>query len=271
MKRISDPAARSTAIRRALLFLLVCAPLWLVPRVFSRLAHPTVPLAIVLGVTLLFLWWDGRPASELGLDPSWRRLVELVGGFGGGALLIGVIALCLRLLLPIPWVRNPSFSLATAGFSLVWLLVENGMEELVFRGYSFERLISVIGHWRAQLLTALLFAAFHIVNGWSWPVALVGTTIGSLLFGLVFVRWQSVPAAVGVHAAGNWVRDLLLLDPPNAKTLYAPFSLRRWTPHEQMTGGIVFNGLILLACVLLWWSVRRSGVLAPTAKSGRRA
>jgi membrane protease YdiL (CAAX protease family) len=35
-------------------------------------------------------------------------------------------------------------------------------------------------------------------------VAFVSTTAGSLLFGLVFIRWRSVPAAAGVHAAWNW-------------------------------------------------------------------
>jgi hypothetical protein len=60
------------------------------------------------------------------------------------------------------------------------------VEELLFRGYGFERLIKGLGHWPAQRATALLFAAFHVANGWPWQVALMGTTVGSLLFGLVF-------------------------------------------------------------------------------------
>jgi membrane protease YdiL (CAAX protease family) len=54
-------------------------------------------------------------------------------------------------------------------------------------------------------LIAVLSAMFHVFSGWSWEVALISTTAGSLLFGLVFVRWQSVPAAIGVHAA--WTSD----------------------------------------------------------------
>lgn len=267
MKPLFGSSDRAAALRRALLFLLVCSPVWLYPRSFS-VFHPVAMLGVVLGVTLLFLWRDARPASVLGLDPSWRRLGQLVAGFGGGVLLIVLIALCLRVLLDLPWQRNPGFSLATAGFSLLWLLAGNGVEELVFRGYGFERMIAAIGHWRAQLLTALIFAVFHIVNGWSWQVALVGTTIGSLLFGLVFVRWQSVPAAVGVHAAVNWTRDLFLLDPPSPKTFYAPLSILPWLPSQQLLAGIVFNGLILIACAWLWWSIRRRGVLATAKEHG---
>jgi membrane protease YdiL (CAAX protease family) len=87
-------------------------------------------------------------------------------------------------------------------------------------------------------------------------VALVGTTVGSLLFGLVFVRWRSLPAAIGVHAAVNWTRDLLLLDPPTAKTLFAPLSPRPWTSGEQVVAMLIMNGIILIACAMLWRSSR---------------
>ena len=249
-------AERTSALRRAILFLLVCAPLWLIPSAIG-VAHPALMAAIVIGVTWLFLRSEARSLAVLGLDPSWRRVRELGVAWAGGALLILGMALLVRLLLPFPWVRNPAFDATAVGFSLLWLLCGNAVEELVFRGYGFERLIAAIGHWPAQIVTALLFAAFHIVNGWPVLTALVGTTTGSVLFALVFIRWRSIPAATGVHAAANWTRDLLLLDPPTAKTLYAPLAPRPWTPDEQMLAMVVFEGVILIACVVLWRSIRR--------------
>ena len=248
--------SRASALRRVLLFVAICAPTYALPAVLP-VPHPALMAAIVLGVTWGFLWTEGRSLAVLGLDPSWRRVRELAGGWAGGASLIVVIALIARLALPFPWVRNPAFDVGVAGLSLLALLCGNAVEELVFRGYSFERLIALIGHWRAQLVTALLFALFHVLQGWPWLTALVGTTTGSLLFALVFVRWRSVPAAIGAHAASNWVRDLLLLDPPAAKTLYAPLAPRPWTSTEQLLTMAVFEGVILLACVLLWRSIRR--------------
>ena len=247
---------RASALRRAGLFTLLCAPLWAIPNAVGA-GHPAIITAIVLGVTWLFLWTEARSLSELGLDPSWRRVRELAAGWAGGALIILAMALLVRALLPFPWVRNPTFDATAAGFFLLWLLAGNAVEELVFRGYGFERLIAAIGHWPAQLATALLFALFHVVNGMPIPAALVGTTTGSLLFALVFIRWRSVPAATGVHAAVNWTRDLLLLDPPTAKTLYAPLAPRPWTASEQMLAMALFEGVILIACVALWRSIRR--------------
>jgi membrane protease YdiL (CAAX protease family) len=105
------------------------------------------------------------------------------------------------------------------------------------------------------------------VNGLPWQAALLATTVGSLLFGLAFVRWRSVPAAIGVHAAVNWVRDLLLTDPPTATTLFAPLSPRRWTAGEQLVTLLIMDGVFLIACVALWRSSRVStrSVIGPGA------
>jgi membrane protease YdiL (CAAX protease family) len=147
------------------------------------------------------------------------------------------------------------------------------VEELIFRGYGFERLIAGIGHWQAQLLTALLFAVFHVANGWPWQTALAGTTVGSLLFGLVFVRWQSVPAAIGVHAAANWTRDLLLSDPPGPATFFGPLAPRPWTGGEQLTTLLIWDGVMLVTCALLWRAIRQRDVLgrlSPAPDEGDR-
>jgi membrane protease YdiL (CAAX protease family) len=246
---------RASAVRRAALFLAICSPLWLAPRMIWQ-GYPFTLFALI-GVTLLFLRRDRRSAATIGLNLSWRRAGEFVCGLGGGALLIAAIAFVVALVLPFPWVRNPRFNPTAAMFSFVSLLYGNSVEELIFRGYGFERLIAGIGHWKAQLVTAIAFAVFHIANGWPWQVALVGTTIGSLLFGLVFVRWQGVPAAAGVHVAANWMRDLTLLDPPGPATLFGPVASRPWTPGEQLVTALVWNGMILLACAALWRSIRR--------------
>ena len=249
------PNERAIAVRRAALFLLICSPLWLAPRAVW-LGYPFT-LPVLVGLTLLFLRRDRRSGAAIGLNVSWRRAGELAGGLGGAALLVGTIALVIAFVLPFPWVRNPRFDPTLAMFSFLSLLYGNAVEELIFRGYSFERLIAGIGHWKAQLATAILFAVFHIANGWPWQVALLGTTIGSLLFGLVFVRWRSVPAAMGVHAAANWMRDFILLDPPGPATLFGPVAPRPWTPTEQLAAAVVWNGLTLLACAVLWRSIHR--------------
>jgi len=247
---------RSTALRRALLFIVATSPIWLVPKRFP-VFHPVAMLGVVLGATLLFLWWDKRSPSVLGLELSWRPPVYLLGGLLGGALVGLVIAVLLHAMLPFEWTTNPAFIWRLAAASLLYLIIANGVEELVFRGYAFERLIASLGLWPAQLIVALLFATYHLLNGYSWQVAFTGTVIGSLMFGLVFARTGSVLAAAGFHAAVNWTRDLVMLDPPTMKTWFAPVAGRNWTPAERQTTMLIFNGVALVACALLYWSIRR--------------
>ena len=248
-------ATTAAAILRAALFLLVCAPLWLAPRMVW-IGYPFT-LPVVAGVTLLFLRWDRRPAAAIGLDPSWRRAAELGCGLIASAALVATAATIIARLLPFPWVPNPRFQAMQAVFSCASLLYGNAVEELIFRGYGFERLIAGLGHWKAQLVTASLFAVFHVANGWPWQAALLGTTVGSLLFGLVFVRWRSLPAALGVHAGANFTRDLLLLDPPGVATAFGPLAPRPWTAGEQLIAMLAWNGVMLLACAGLWYSIHR--------------
>jgi membrane protease YdiL (CAAX protease family) len=253
-----SPAAsdRSTALRRGLLFIVATSPIWLVPRRFPAF-HPVALLGVLLGATLLFLWWDKRSPATLGLEPSWRPVAMLLGGLVGGALLIAVVAVLLYGLLPFEWKYNSAFVPKAALMSLLYLLIANGVEELLFRGYGFERLITSLGMWPAQLIAALLFAVYHLLNGWPWQTAFTSTVLGSVLFGLVFVRTGSVVAATGFHAAANWTRDLVLLDPPTVKSWLGPVAGRNWTAHERDTASLVFNGVVVLACALLYWSIRR--------------
>jgi membrane protease YdiL (CAAX protease family) len=253
-----SPAAsdRSTALRRGLLFIVATSPIWLVPKRFP-VFHPAAMLGVMLGATLLFLWWDNRSPSELGLELSWRPLANLLGGLVGGAVLIAVIAVLLHAILPFDWAYNKRFVWGYAATGLLYALISGCVEELLFRGYGFDRLITAIGMWPAQLIVALMFATYHFLNGYPWQVAFTSSVIGSLMFGLVFVRTRSVLASTGFHAAANWVRDMVLSDPPTLRTWFGPVAGRNWTPNERQTTTIVFNGVALLACALVYWSIRR--------------
>ena len=100
---------------------------------------------------------------------------------------------------------------------------EPASRSLLFRGYGFERLITAIGMWPAQLIVgAACSRTYHLLNGYAWQVAFTGSVIGSLMFGLVFVRTRSVMAATGFHAAANWARDVVLADPPTMRTWFGP-------------------------------------------------
>ncbi len=82
-------------------------------------------------------------------------------------------------------------------------------EELLFRGLLVGHLIA-IAHWRpapAVILSAVLFTLAHVVGGIDLPM--IGSTLaGGLVFGWLFVRWQSIWPAVFLHAFINFYWDV---------------------------------------------------------------
>ena len=215
---------------------------------------------IAAAVLAIVIFWEKKPIASLWLQPfRWQSIA-----WG-----LALVALHYAVIFPFTeWVRHatglPGFEQGMdrvmrfpVSYRITAFLTAGVVEELLFRGYSFERLISSIGLWPAQLIVALLFAVYHLRNGYPWQVAFTGSVIGSLMFGLVFARTRSVLAATGFHAAANWAREVVLADPPTMRTWFGPVAGRNWTDAERQTTAIVFNGVALVACALLYWSIRR--------------
>ena len=234
------------------LFLMIAIPLVVVayqglPVPLAIPGMPVLAAAILLFFTGFLLRREGRSMGELGLSLSPASGIKLVCGLASGMLLFGMAALLLRATLPFHWERSHAILPLTMAATLGFHLVTNTCEELAFRGYAFVGLIRLIGHWPAQGVIAILTALFHVVCGWSWEVALISTTAGSLLFGLVFVRWRSVPAAIGVHAAWNWSRDLILGVPASDAAIWHPVGMERWTTTQWNVAQMILVGTTLIA------------------------
>jgi membrane protease YdiL (CAAX protease family) len=82
-------------------------------------------------------------------------------------------------------------------------------EELAYRGWAFRTLVHRHGALVAQLVTALLFAAEHVVGGVPWVQALFGAGVGSLAFGATALRSGGLAMPIAFHTAWNiadWAR-----------------------------------------------------------------
>lgn len=104
----------------------------------------------------------------------------------------------------IPWIVPGLLACAATAFA----------EELVFRGFVFQRLVEGIGAWPGQLL----MAAYFVLNHWGNPgmhgatraIATINIFAASLLFGLAWLRTRSLALPVGLHFALNATQGVLL-------------------------------------------------------------
>ncbi len=176
-------------------------------------------VAILIGLGLFrfpYLQWSGliavsvatavtvaiidRGRWSLGLFVAPRLLArELFLGNAFGAVLIGLCALLVSLSTNVWHERG-------AGFPWMELLVvfipAAVHEELLFRGYAFQKL----HRWNANVslfLIALVFAALHTRNdAISW-LGLVNIFLGGILLGLAYERYSRLWFPIGLHLAWN--------------------------------------------------------------------
>jgi len=113
----------------------------------------------------------------------------------------------------VTWQLNPmGFSAALS--SLFLFAGVAAAEELLFRGFVFQRLISGLGQWTALLITGAFFLLTHLNNpamtGSIKLMASVNIFLASILFGLAFIRTGALAMPLGLHWVANWMQGGVL-------------------------------------------------------------
>lgn len=106
------------------------------------------------------------------------------------------------------WAPASAIKLTPVILALVAYLLLASREELSFHGYPLRRLERFWGIWPAQVVVAIAFVLEHRAGGFNWMNALLGASIGSLLFGMASIATRGLAVPIGLHAAwnfGQWV------------------------------------------------------------------
>lgn len=154
-----------------------------------------------------------RPMAELFGKFNVHWLKELcVGGLIGSAIML-IPALILGIFGWVKWQWNPEGVSALSSSLLLFAGVAIA-EELLFRGFVFQRLISGLGHWAAQLIIAAYFLLTHLNNpgmvGSVRVIASINIFLASILFGLAFIQTKSLAMPLGLHFMANFVQGGIL-------------------------------------------------------------
>jgi membrane protease YdiL (CAAX protease family) len=154
-----------------------------------------------------------KPMDELLGKFNMRWLKELFwGGLIGSALML-VPAFVMGVLGWVHWQWNP-IGLSTLTSIVLLFAGVAAAEELLFRGFIFQRLIAGLGQWPAQLILAAYFLLTHLNNpGMTGDVkvlASINIFIASLIFGSAFIRTRSLAMPLGLHFMANFVQGGVL-------------------------------------------------------------
>lgn len=166
--------------------------------------HYSLMNAGLLALAWLFLrGLDQRDWRGLGLwfYPGWLR--ESAAGLAMGAALLAVVA---GTLAGGGWVSfawrgaPPAGSLA---LTLAMLLLAAGFEEILLRGYAFQRLVESVGAPGAVLLTSALFGVLHIPNPSATLLSTANTVLAGVLLAVAYLKTRGLWLPIGLHFAWN--------------------------------------------------------------------
>jgi uncharacterized protein len=268
-------------------FLLLCLSLdyvlalaaWFlhVPRPSVGLA-PWTNVAVVALASFICVRLEQRSFRNLGFHFGPRWVSELAVGAVGGILLILLMALVVRSLHGFHWERSATIGLPQV-LGAAWLLLGVAFfEEIVARGFPFQRLVEGVGPGLGQLVLAGIFALAHWGNpgmhGGAKVWATVNIALAAILLGFCYLRTGSLAMPIGLHFGWNWTQGTLLgfgvSGTTELKGLWTPVFQGR---PEWLTGGN-FGLEASLPCALIcgaailvvWhWKGTAHGIGAPKA------
>ncbi len=214
------------------IFFAVLAGLLLPLLLLSRAQGAGVPLheqaGLVLVASLICQGLRRAPVRELlgPFDGRWPR--QLLAGALGGALLMAVPALLLGVTGLVGW-RLGGGADAAFWSGLMVLTAAVVTEELLFRGFLFQRLRDGLGPRAAQAIIAALFLLTHSdalrAEGALGLLAGANIFLASLLFGLAWLRTGSLAMPIGLHLGANLTQGPLLgfgVSGQQVATLFTP-------------------------------------------------
>jgi membrane protease YdiL (CAAX protease family) len=173
-----------------------------------------LPAVFVLLVTWICMRLRRQALSGVGLrlDAAWLR--QGLGGIAFGAAQMLAVAGSIFLAGGVRFELDPAHGFAALAYGawfFAWVAV---LEELLFRGFVFQRLVDGIGAPTALLLMASLFALAHWGNpgmaGSTVVVATIDNALGAILLGLAWLRTGSLALPIGIHFGWNWTQGSLL-------------------------------------------------------------
>jgi len=162
---------------------------------------------------LLLVTLDKRSFRALGLWFYGGWLPEFLIGIGIGA---GMICLVVA----IEWAFgaihydgltvNLADALRNAGKLAGLLFVAAAAEEILFRGYGFQRFVDSIGSIAAVAGFSVLFGAAHLANPNATWLSTINTILAGVLLAVAYLKTRALWLPIGLHWAWNYFMTAIL-------------------------------------------------------------
>ena len=211
MKETTIPDKTATCILKAILFCTIFTGLFIVlsfsksfvPDKFERLAHGTIGTIAALLTTFLFLQLDRKTFADIGLTFDKQTFRNFFWGVIAGIILMGILSFSVIVFSNFQIEINGHSTLLNFLLCTLPLIPLAFLEELGFRAYPLSLLKGTTGVRNSIILTSLLFAVYHVANGWTIQNAFLGAGVWGMVYGLAAIYSHGIAMPTGIHYAAN--------------------------------------------------------------------
>ncbi|MFB3812693.1 MAG: lysostaphin resistance A-like protein [Terriglobales bacterium] len=247
-------------------------------RRFDIVYRPALAVALLGGFSFLLVVVDRvetNPLAAMGLGRSgpWRRDIWVGLLIGGGAVTIAVttIAVAGTLAITIHLSQRTVLTL----FPVLLILFTGALaEELMFRGYPFQRLVESVGAPAAVLAFSVLFAVLHLRNPHASAWAMLNTVLVGVLLSLAYLRTRALWMPWAIHFGWNTTLGTVFGLPVSGLNEFSVILRGRASGPAWLTGGsygieasVVGAVVILLGILVTWIGVRQRQPVAVKPES----
>jgi len=229
-------------------------------------------LAALLGAfKIMTRVFERKPLGMVGLafHPVW--VTELCVGLGIGGIMMVLVGMAEVLLALTRFTPSPlaaTSELAYGGGLFLILFISATNEELVFRGYPFQKLVESVGRTGAVALASVCFGLVHLGNPDHTLFSTVNTMLVGVPLSIAYLRTRALWMPVGIHFAWNYVQGFIFGLPVSGFRLPATVLNPRVHGGAWLTGssygpegGLLCTIVVVAAGLFLFLSprIRMSG------------
>jgi len=249
-----SPDGRLRAGWRAVLFVVIFIVSLLVVSLLVSFTGqvPSVALQVMItaGATglatwVMLRWMEGAPFVSIGLDWGRRAGTGLVHGLGVG---VGAVWAVTAIELAMGAIRfesrsagggSPELSSAVMTVLMLTGLLTVGAtaEEILFRGYPFQRILEGTNGTVAVLITSAAFGWVHGSNPYATNLAVLNTILAGVLLGIGYLKTGALWWPIGFHFGWNWMLAVIGHPVSGLDVAQLPWEIVTVSEPEWVHGG----------------------------------
>ena len=211
MKGTLQTGFRTNYIFKSVLFCIIFTGLLVVfsflksflPEKTERLAYGTIGTGAAFLTTYLFLRFERKKFADIGLRFERTTINKFFIGVLIGIVLMGLMSVGVIFFSGFKVEVNKNGNFLNFLLLTLPLVPLAFMEEIGFRAYPLITLKEKAGIRTSIIVTSLLFALYHVVNGWTVANSFLGAGVWGVVFGLSAIHSNGIAMPTGLHYAAN--------------------------------------------------------------------